>query len=28
VERIGKLGNANEQPTAIVEIQKATLHVS
>jgi cyclophilin family peptidyl-prolyl cis-trans isomerase len=27
VERIGKLGNANEQPTAIVEIQKATLHV-
>ena len=28
VERIGKLGNANEQPTAVVEIQKATLHVS
>jgi cyclophilin family peptidyl-prolyl cis-trans isomerase len=27
VERIGKLGNANEQPTAVVEIQKATLHV-
>jgi cyclophilin family peptidyl-prolyl cis-trans isomerase len=28
VERIGKLGNANEQPTTVVEIQKATLHVS
>ena len=27
VERIGKLGNANEQPTTVVEIQKATLHV-
>jgi peptidyl-prolyl cis-trans isomerase B (cyclophilin B) len=28
VERIGKLGNANEQPTTIVEIERATLHVS
>jgi cyclophilin family peptidyl-prolyl cis-trans isomerase len=27
VERIGKLGNVNEQPTAVIEIRKATLHV-
>jgi hypothetical protein len=27
VKRIGALGNASEQPTRIVEIEKATLHV-
>ncbi len=28
VERIGRLGDANEQPTAVVEIEKATVKVS